>query len=100
MQSENINAEDSMKERFERMRESVRERVGTASVLEVLGRSELLVTGCVALCDFDSSSVYVETVSGLVSVFGECLEVCAYRADLLCVKGRIERVEFGGTVCS
>ncbi len=58
-----------------------------------------MVTGCVALCDFDCSGVFVETVNGLVSVYGEGLEVCAFRADLLCVKGRIEKIEFGGSVC-
>lgn len=89
-----------MKERFDRLRETIRERVGTASVLEVCGRGELLLCGCVALCDFDSGSVFVETVSGLVSVFGECLEICAYRADLLFVRGKIERIEFGGCICS
>lgn len=88
-----------MKERFQRFRENIRERVGTASVLEVYGRGEIMVTGCVALCDFDPSCVYVETVNGLVSVFGKGLEVCAFRADLLCVKGRIEKIEFGGCVC-
>ena len=88
-----------MRERFQRLREKISERVGTCSTLEVYGRGEVIVTGCVALCDFDASCVYVETVNGLVSVFGQSLEVCAFRADLLCVRGRIEKVEFGGCVC-
>ena len=88
-----------MRERFQRLREKINERVGTCSTLEVYGRGEVMVTGCVALCDFDSKSVFVETVNGLVSVFGQGLEVCAFRADLLCVRGKIEKVEFGGCVC-
>ena len=88
-----------MKDRLERIKENIRERVGASSMLEVYGRREMLVCGCVALCDFDSEKVFIQTVDGLLSVFGECLEICAFRADIVSVKGKIEKIEFGGCIC-
>lgn len=89
-----------MKDRIERIKDAVRDRVGAASTLEVYGRREILICGCVALCDFDSRSVFIQTVDGPVSVFGEYLEICAFRADIVSVKGKIESIEFGGSICS
>jgi len=89
-----------MGERFERLRDAIREKAGRASLVEVYGTGELLLTGCVSLLDFDDCKVIVNTVNGLVTVFGEGLRIVAFRADLLSVSGCIHSVEFGGRICS
>jgi len=62
--------------------------------VEIFGHRELVITGCTALMDFDDKTVCVKTVSGDISVKGSSLSVSAFRADLLCVCGRISSVEF------
>ena len=89
-----------MGERLKNLREKLMEKSGNASMLEVYGIGELLISGCRTLVDFDDRSVTVDTVNGKVTVYGKGLCVCAFRADLLSVSGSLSRIDFGeGEIC-
>lgn len=89
-----------MGKRLKRLGQRAMDASSVSSMLEVIGVSELLLTGCRSLIDFNEEKVIVDTVSGLVTVYGEQLCVNTFRADLLCVCGTLTRVEFGeGETC-
>ncbi len=84
-----------MIEKLRKLRENMREKTGFAAMVEVYGKEELILTGCLALLDFSDSIVYCRTVSGDVKVWGSSLCVQAYRQDLLLVSGNITGITFG-----
>ena len=85
-----------MGEILKRLKRRITDSMGNGALVEEYGGREALLTGCTALCDFDDTSVRAETVSGPVTVWGRGLSVCAYRCDLISVKGEITKVELGG----
>ena len=85
-----------MGERLKRLKDNLRLKAGTATLVEVYGTRELLVTGCTGIVDFNENEVSVDTVDGRVTLLGSALTISAYRADLLAVNGCIEKLVFGG----
>ena len=87
-----------MKEKLKSFIEKFKEQTGYASMIEVHGTGELLLTGCRSLLDFDDNTITVDTVNGTVRICGRSLAITAYRQDLLCVTGDINVIDMGG-VC-
>ncbi len=85
-----------MGERFKSFVEKFREQTGSASLLEVHGKGELMLTGCRNLLDYNESSIMVDTVNGIVKICGRRLEISAYRQDLLSISGEITVIDMGG----
>ena len=87
-----------MKDKLKRFIEKFKEQTGYASMIEVHGTGELLLTGCRTLLDFDDNTITVDTVNVMVRICGKGLSITAYRHDLLCVIGEINVIDMGG-VC-
>ncbi len=82
-----------MGERLKKLRKNMVDTAGCAMSLEVYGCNDLLITGCLCLVDFSKETVIADTVDGRVRIIGKDMSVCAFRGDLLSVKGRILSIE-------
>lgn len=89
-----------MAKKMKRLRDIVLEKSGAAASLEIYSFSELLLTGCTELYDFNEEFVFVNTVNGPLRIWGTGLSVTAYRADLLTLEGTVTKIELGGELCS
>lgn len=87
-----------MGERIIKIRDYLMKKTDNAMSLEVYACEELLVTGCIALLDFDEAHVLASTVNGIVRISGEELRVTAFRRDILAVFGKIKNIDFGDKV--
>ena len=70
--------------------------VGHCSMIEVHGDSELLLSGCRGIVDYDPTQIAVNTLSGPVLICGFRLCLSVFRGDILRIEGHITEIKFGG----
>lgn len=63
--------------------------------MEVEGDRRVVLCGCRGICAYTEERVALRTPFGVVSVYGQGLEMGCMTADGATVTGRIQRIEFG-----
>lgn len=64
--------------------------------VEILGRRELLISGCTGILHFSEEKIGVRTKSSSVWVSGASLTLCWAGDGKLMIKGRLDSVEYKG----
>ena len=70
--------------------------VGHCSMIEIHGDSELLLSGCRGIVDYDNTKIVVNTISGQVVIYGFRLCLSVFRGDILSIEGHITEIKFSG----
>ena len=63
--------------------------------MEVEGDRRVVLCGCRGICGYTEECISLRTPFGMVSVYGQGLEMGCMTADGATVIGRIQRIEFG-----
>lgn len=62
------------------------------SFIEIHGNSDLILSGCKKIIDYNSEQIICDTLSGRISIEGKCLVLDVFRGDMLTVCGSISGV--------
>ena len=68
------------------------EVLNNMSFVEMHGFNEIIISGCLKIIDYNTTSIICDTLSGPLNIDGEELVIDVFREDVLCVKGIIKGV--------
>ncbi len=68
--------------------------LANTTYMEIDGTSRAVVAGCKGIHTYSEDCVSLRTVTGLVAVYGQCLEMGCLSSDGAIVTGRLQRIEF------
>ena len=78
----------------EKITELEKNLLGRYSLITLVGNSELMVEGMRGILDYNSESLRVNTISGVLLIMGAGLEITSLTAEEISIKGKITSLEF------
>lgn len=66
---------------------------------EIAGRREITVSGVKSIQKYEEDGVIMEVCDGCIYVKGESLVLKNFYHTTLCIKGKIDSIEFLGDIC-
>lgn len=85
-----------LREQREKLVSHFADTVGMAPLIEIHGSGELLLSGCLGICDYSREKIVVDTMMGKVSMCGSGLTMSVFRGDMLSIEGKLHMICFGG----
>ena len=64
-------------------------------LMEVEGDRRVILSGCRGIAAYAEERISLRTSFGLVTIYGQCLEMGCMTADGATVTGQLQRIEFG-----
>ena len=71
------------------------EAVVRTSSIEIKGTKDIEIYGCVSILKYDVDIIKLVLFDGVVTLFGENLEMVRFFGDNINVKGLVNKIEFG-----
>ena len=68
---------------------------GKISMIEIHSDFEMFICGCVGIIEYTSSEIIVETISGIIKITGNCLQLDVFQGDTMTVCGKILNLWLG-----
>lgn len=63
--------------------------------MEVEGDKRIVLSGCQGICTYTEECIALRTPFGVVSLYGQDMEMGCMTAEEATVTGKIQRIEFG-----
>ncbi|MBQ7968292.1 MAG: YabP/YqfC family sporulation protein [Clostridia bacterium] len=63
--------------------------------IHTTGRREVIIEGADNLKKYETNEIIIGVCGGYISVFGNGLEIKSFQKYSLCIRGDINRIEFG-----
>lgn len=80
---------------FNRIKQKMVYGSPAGSFLELHGKGEILISGCMLVKECQDNCIKVETPLGEISICGRRLHLEVYRGDILSLHGEISLIKLG-----
>ncbi|MDD6094626.1 MAG: YabP/YqfC family sporulation protein [Clostridia bacterium] len=80
---------------FRKFRTQLDNKTGSTSFLELIGNGELLISGCLGICDYTAEEIKVDTLLGRIVICGAGLKLAVYRGDIMSIEGSVSVIKLG-----